>query len=150
MGKSSIKQVKHKRSFGIKRYKSGPKIKAKKVEIDGIKFDSSLNGYGYKELKRAGIQAIYEKETLCVLEGFEFEGKKVRGIHYTPDFFLDEDKIILELKGFCNEAFPLREKLFKAWLSSTQDIYKGYKYVKLKNQDQIDSFIFKVKKGDYK
>lgn len=46
-----------------KRRKGRQITKAKKRELDGIKFASGLELYCYKELKKAKIPHVYEGET---------------------------------------------------------------------------------------
>ena len=41
------------------------------------------------------------------------KGSKIRPITYTPDFVDPNGKFIIETKGYANESFPLRWKLFK-------------------------------------
>ena len=92
--------------------------------------------YCLDRLKENGIFEGYENKTYTVLEEFVFEndcwartqnGKgdfanrngKIRAITYTPDFVGSD--FIIEVKGYIRagsyDAFPLRFKLFKAWLN---------------------------------
>ena len=92
--------------------------------------------YCLDRLKENGIFEGYENKTYTVLEEFTFEndcwartqnGKgdfanrngKIRAITYTPDFVGSD--FIIEVKGYIRagsyDAFPLRFKLFKAWLN---------------------------------
>lgn len=84
--------------------------------VDGIKFRSKLESYCYKALKEAGIIAEYENHRYVLLEPFKFRGESIRAMSYTPDFV--GDGFIIECKGFANESFPLRWKLFKWYLYS--------------------------------
>ncbi len=112
--------------------KRGP-VRAKKTKYDGIQFASGLEVYMYKALKEAQIVAEYEPTSYTLMEGFEFSGnsfercgngkgeyknrgcKKILPIKYKPDF-VGRD-FVIECKGRANESFPLRWKLFKAWMS---------------------------------
>ena len=93
--------------------------------------------YCLDRLKENGIFEGYENKTYTLLEEFYFENdlyartqnakgefrnrgqEKVRPITYTPDF-VGKDYVI-EVKGYIRQgsydAFPLRFKLFKAWLN---------------------------------
>jgi len=51
------------------------------------------------------------------------KGSKVRAITYTPDFVDPDGKWIIETKGYANESFPLRWKLFKKHLKDTGKQY---------------------------
>lgn len=113
------------------------KIKAKRKEVDGIKFRSMLEAFCYRKLKEAGIENDYEKHKYVLLEGFHYanssyedNGKtgyqdkkkyKVRDITYTPDFVDPKGKWIIECKGFANERFPLKWKMFKKLMMEQDD-----------------------------
>lgn len=101
---------------------------ARTKEIDGIKFRSLLEAFCYRKLKEAGISSDYEKHKYVLLEGFHYDsdryednGKtgynnkkahKVRDITYTPDFVDPKGRWIIECKGYANERFPLKWKMF--------------------------------------
>ncbi len=104
----------------------------------GIKFRSKLELFTYKKLEEAGIKCLYEKKKYILMEGFRFEQEsiepsnkkatkgeyinnadKVRDITYTPDFVDPNGKWIIEVKGFANDVFPLKWKLFKNHLQQT-------------------------------
>ena len=106
----------------------------------GIKFRSKLELFTYKKLEEAGIKALYEKKKFVLMEGFRFEQEsiepsnkratkgeyinnadKVRDITYTPDFVDPNGKWIIEVKGFANDVFPLKWKLFKNYLQQQGD-----------------------------
>ena len=127
--------MKYKRKAGKKT------IQSKKGWHDGIKFASQLEIYMYKQLKAANIDFGYETERFDLLEGFHspnvsFErtankelidrgNKKIRGMFYTPDFV--SDLFVIETKGRANESFPIRWKLFKLHLATTNDMRAVYK-----------------------
>lgn len=83
---------------------------------DGIKFRSKLETYTYKKLKEANIIADYEMHRYELQPAFTYKGEKLRKISYKPDFV--GDGFIIECKGHPNDAWPLREKLFKYYLYS--------------------------------
>jgi hypothetical protein len=101
---------------------------ARPKEIDGINFRSLLEAFCYRKLKEAGIKNDYEKHKFVLLEGFHYpeqrledNGKtgykdkkthKVRDITYTPDFVDPQGRWIIECKGYANERFPLKWKMF--------------------------------------
>lgn len=110
---------------------------AKSKEVDGIKFRSLLEAHCYRQLRDAGIPANYEKKRYVLMEGFHYgnesyedNGKtgyqdkqkyKVRDITYTPDFVDPQGRWIIECKGFANERFPLKWKMFKKLLMESPD-----------------------------
>lgn len=109
---------------------------ATKVSKYGIDFKSRLECYTYEAFMNAGIPVKYEPKHLTLLPKFEYLGEKLRPITYCPDFI--GNGFIVECKGFANESFPLRFKLFKYCLMK-----KGHKakcYI-VKNHKQVDNMI---------
>ena len=126
-----------------KRTKKEGKVKnATPTQYDGIKFRSKLEVYTYKKLKEANIYAEYEQYRYMLLPSFIFENKTVRAITYLPDFV--GSNFIIECKGFPNEAWPLREKLFKYYLTNNMPNYSFYL---VRNQKQVDELIEKLRDG---
>ena len=125
-----------------------------KIKYDGITFNSGLERYTYMALKKAKLYEGYENDVFTLVEGFTFGnecysrtmankgdftnrgGKKILPIRYTPDF-VGED-FIIECKGFANESFPMRWKLFKLWLTKNED---GRTLYKPSNQKEVDRTI---------
>ena len=95
------------------------------MEVDGVKFKSKLELFTYRKLKDAGIICEYEATTYTLVPSFEYNGEKVRPMTYTPDF-VNEGEFVLEVKGFSNDAFPLRWKLFKHKLFKECIVYDLY------------------------
>lgn len=112
-----------------------------KVEYDGILFNSKLEVFAYKELKKNGLEAHYEPETYVLVEPFRYDDKAVLAMKYTPDF-VDYD-YVMETKGFANESFPLRWKLFKKYLYDRNIKKKLYKP---KNQTQVKEAVADILK----
>lgn len=122
--------------------KRGP-VRAKKVEYDGIKFQSGLEKNMYIALRKAKIKCRYEVDTYELVPGFMFKNnsyerqsngkggyiergnKKVRAITYTPDF--TGEGFIIECKGRANESFPIRWKLFKRYVAENMPEVTLYK-----------------------
>lgn len=111
-----------------------------KVEYDEIKFRSKLEMYCYKKLQEAHIYAEYEQHRYTLLPSFKFADKTIRAITYLPDF-VGKD-FVIECKGYANESFPLREKLFKFYLTKKMS---NTKYFLVKTQKQIDAMIDQLK-----
>ena len=104
------------------------------LEYDGISFKSQLEKTAYSTLKEAGFPVKYEPQKIIIWEGFKptvpfydknkitrglkLQMSKLHDITYTPDFIFDygNHKIIIEAKGFCNDVFPIKKKLFRKWL----------------------------------
>lgn len=107
---------------------------------NGIEFKSILEKSIYKNLLEAGITPEYESETFIIWKGFKpeipfYDRQKIRGVRvwkntlnkkplhdmtYTPDFIFKyhDIKVIIEAKGNENEQFPIKKKLFRAYLET--------------------------------
>lgn len=109
-------------------------------EYNGIRFKSKLETYTYKKLKESNIKAEYETQRYELLPAFTFGDKKYRAITYKPDFV--GDKFIIECKGYPNDAWALREKLFNYYLYTHEP--KTAFYV-VHTQKQVDELISKLK-----
>lgn len=125
---------------------------ATRVEYDGIKFRSKLELFTYKELKKNNISFEYEKKTFVLMDKFELSGEKIRPITYTPDFTSgDISTWVIECKGFSNDVWPLKWKLFKRHLYTISLITKKSPdlYI-VKNQKEVIEVIQKIKEKDGK
>jgi hypothetical protein len=117
------------------------KIKnATPTEVDGIKFRSKLEAYTHQALKQNNIEAEYEKHIYELLPKFEFHDEKIRPITYKPDFV--GESFIIECKGFPNDAFPLKEKLFKWYMKKNMP---GMIYFIVRTQKNADETIKQIK-----
>lgn len=97
------------------------KYNAKKVEIDGIKFDSKAEGEYYLHLKQQvterKILGFERQKRMLLQEGFSVEGVKgkIRPIFYVVDFIITENDGTLtyvDVKGMETDVFKLKKKLF--------------------------------------
>lgn len=97
------------------------KYNAKKVEIDGIKFDSKAEGEYYLHLKQQvterQILGFERQKRMLLQEGFSVEGVKgkIRPIFYVIDFIITENDGTLtyvDVKGMETGVFKLKKKLF--------------------------------------
>lgn len=100
-------------------FNRGHKYKAKKVEVDGIKFDSKLEAERYKYLKN--LQYDKKISDLKLQERFELQptfkdknNKTIRAMHYIADFSYKKDGeyVVEDVKGFETSDFKLKKKLF--------------------------------------
>ena len=115
---------------------------AKKHVFNGIEFQSGLEVYMYKALKKAEIPFEYEGQKFVVIKGFTYEGisyerflngkgdfkdrgkKKFADMVYTPDFTPPVDKPltwVIETKGRSMPDFSRTWKLFKKLLQEDGD-----------------------------
>lgn len=111
-------------------------INASPLEYDGISFKSKLEKMAYQTLKEQGFPVLYEPKKFIIWEGFrpnvpfynkdtstrmlKMDSKKVIDISYTPDLMFEYNNhlIIIEMKGFENNTYPLKKKIFRKWLES--------------------------------
>ena len=137
--------------------KGKTKVKnARKTLYDGKEFKSNLELYCYKLLKEAKISVKYEENTFIIFDAMVYplacyegttkklynKGSKIRPITYTPDFVDPNGKFIIETKGYANESFPLRWKLFKKHL---KDNNHHYVLFMPRNKKQVDEVIELIK-----
>ena len=129
---------------GQKKTGKGKIRNATKVVYDGIKFDSKLDMWMYEALKKNELPFTYSTQRFTIVDGFEYKGKKYLPITYKPDFV--SDKFIIECKGFGNELFPMRWKLFKRYLMLNNLDYDLYI---CKNKKEINDLIYDIKRKEY-
>lgn len=114
-------------------FSTNKKVKnATRLEYKGIKFRSKLEVYCYRKLEEAGLKPLYEKTKYELIPKFSFDGEAIRACTYTPDF--EGKGYIIETKGFANDAFPIKWKLFKRYMLEHKMTQKLYL---VKNQKQV-------------
>ena len=139
------------------RRKGRSKVKnAKQSVYDGKEFKSNLELYCYKQLEEAEILVEYEENTFTIFPAMVYplacyegtqkklynKGSKIRPITYTPDFVDPNGKFIIETKGYANESFPLRWKLFKKHLKDEEHRYVLFMP---RNKKQVDEVVDIIK-----
>lgn len=126
---------------------------ATKVEYDGIKFDSKLEQFAYKQLNLFKINFLMKRKFI-IFDGFKYDGESIRPISWTPDYILPDHNIIFETKGFANDQWSLKIKLIKKYfLNKSEVIYEDIngstqtfilnnpKIIVCKNQKEVNAFI---------
>lgn len=115
------------------------KIKgAEELIVNGIHFKSKLEGKVYTRLLECGITPEYEPTTICLWKGhiprtpfftrtskgkikhLVLKKRKLADIKYTPDFYFkykDLD-VWIEVKGYENDVFYIKKKLFIDYLDN--------------------------------
>jgi hypothetical protein len=124
----------------------------------GITFKSKLELYCYKKLKETNLIFTYETVTFELIPSFEFKNdsyelfkkkneryfgpqrEHIRATTYTPDFV--GVGWIIETKGNPNDAFPIKWKLFKKYLTDNK---KNINLYMPRNQKQVDEVIAIIK-----
>lgn len=89
------------------------KYKNKKVESNGIKFDSKLELNIYKEIIDKGLKVELQPKYL-LQEKFVLNGKAFRPIYYIADFklFINNEEYIIDAKGMETQVFKIKAKMF--------------------------------------
>lgn len=100
----------------------------------GIAFRSEVEARIYKALIAEGFNPLYEKVTFTLSEKIRptvpffnrikgllgLDMKPVQAITYTPDFTFEYNGIliVIEVKGFENDVFPIKRNLFRKHLET--------------------------------
>lgn len=99
---------------------SQSKYNARKTVINGISFDSKIEGEYYKHLislKAKGVVTSFEMQPkFTLLKGFTDKfGKKHRPIEYKSDFlvnYIDGTTKVIDVKGQLLPLFLVKQKLY--------------------------------------
>ena len=121
---AAVKQTQNKKGGGAiphKQNNTKSKYSNKKVNIDGITFDSKKEANRYRELKlleKVGeISNLVLQPVYVLLESFEHKGEKIRAIKYLGDFeYVDSktgSKVLEDTKGFKTKDYLIKVKLLK-------------------------------------
>lgn len=117
----------------------------KTIEYNGIKFKSTTECSCYKKLEESGLTFAHESEKITLWQGLkpesvlsyspkklgkgryardlELNNKALINITYTPDFVvLKKDyKIYFDIKGYANDTYPIKKKMFLKYLEQKKD-----------------------------
>lgn len=108
---------------------------------NSITFKSKLEAMAYKVLVENGFTPEYEKYKYVIWEGFRpvvpfyvrnkqrrvvLNSTKLINITYTPDFYIEYKgyKVVIEMKGFVNDVYPIKLKLFRKYIEEQPDSNK--------------------------
>lgn len=108
------------------------------IVYNEITFKSKLDLMAYKLLEEKGFNPQYEQHTFIIWQGFRpvvpfftknkarqviNNNKKLINITYTPDIYFEYQgyKVIIEMKGFTNDVYPIKVKLFRKYMEQLQD-----------------------------
>ena len=94
----------------IKRTKYGNK----KLEVDGVKFDSKLELVCYDLLKKFEFEFEFQKKIILV-EDFRYNKKAIRPITLTVDFVVKHNDIdyYIDIKGFATDVSKIKYKMLR-------------------------------------
>lgn len=110
-------------------------INATPMKVGKIQFKSTTEARVYKTLKESGFDPKYEPVTFTIWKGFYPTvpfltkdkkgnlvpgGTKLQSMHYTPDFIMKYKgyTVIVEVKGFENDVFPYKFKIFRKYMET--------------------------------
>lgn len=96
-----------------------PKYNNKKVEFNGIKFDSKKELKFYLQLlerqEQGEVENIRLQVPFTLQPGFKFNGKSIRAITYKADFVYDDltdgKTHIVDTKGYRTEVYKIKKKI---------------------------------------
>lgn len=84
----------------------------------GVQYRSKLEVRFAMMLDAEKIPFAYEEETWVVLDKQTYMGKTIRCVTYTPDFIIGN--VVVEIKGFRNDVFPLKKKLIIKFINENR------------------------------
>ena len=104
----------------MRRFKS--KYGARKITIDGERFDSKREAARYQELrlqeKLGAIRNLQRQVAFVLLDDYTRpDGVRIRGIKYLADFVYvakGGNLIVEDCKGFRTDIYKLKKKMFEA------------------------------------
>lgn len=127
--------------FRFKQKSANSKYKSKKIEIDGIKFDSRLEGFMYSQLRDAGIRFELQKK-YELQSKFKYNSESIRAITYTVDFYLPDYDICIDTKGIATQQGLMRIKMLKRYF---YDHRLNTKILLPKNQNECITLVGELK-----
>lgn len=96
------------------------KYNNRKVEFEGIQFDSAMELKYYKyllQLQAEGVVSeILMQKTYIIFDGYTKDGRKVLPIKYIADFevhYADGTIEVVDVKGMETKDFKIKKKLFE-------------------------------------
>lgn len=119
------------------------KFNASKMVVDGITFDSKLEGYMHGRLKQLRIPFEFQFEVELVPKFRTADDKAVRRMYMKVDFVIRKDGRIYfaDTKGFATPDAKIKYKLLQHLIYKTD---KNAVVLFCKNKGEVDSFINKI------
>lgn len=100
----------------------------RRITFNGIVFDSVAEATRYKQLtyleKAKEITDLKTQVEIKLLDSFDFDGTKIRGISYYADFqYKQGDKTVIEdYKGYKTEIYKIKKKLLLNKIKNTPNM----------------------------
>lgn len=94
----------------IKRTKYGNK----KLEVNGVKFDSKLELVCYDLLTKLNFEFEFQKK-IILIDSFKYNKKAIRPITLTVDFVVKHNDIdyYIDIKGFATDVSKIKYKMLR-------------------------------------
>lgn len=94
----------------IKRTKYGNK----KLEVNGVKFDSKLELVCYDLLTKLNFEFEFQKK-IILIDSFRYNKKAIRPITLTVDFVVKHNDIdyYIDIKGFATDVSKIKYKMLR-------------------------------------
>lgn len=94
----------------IKRSKYGNK----KLEVDGVKFDSKLELFCHDLLTKMNFEFEFQKK-IILIDSFRYNKKAIRPITLTVDFVVKHNDIdyYIDIKGFATDVSKIKYKMLR-------------------------------------
>lgn len=124
------------------------KYKAKKVVVDGIKFDSKLESNIYiklKEIKSKLLDFEYNLQPrFLLMDKFKLNNKTFRSVEYIADFEIisNGNSYIIDVKGMETPVFKIKAKLFAKKF--------GKEIICIKSLKRFEEWFFKMREEESK
>lgn len=116
---------------------------AVKQEQGGIAFASKLELYAYNLLKATGIKFEFQY-TIEIQKTFKYRGETIRSIKSIVDFYLPEQNIIIDTKGFATDVSKLKFKKLKFVLFSDPSIMGMPEIILPKNKEEVELLVNRI------
>lgn len=124
---------------------------ARIVRFDGKSFDSELELTFYKVLLESGYSFVL-KPKIVLQPSFKYMNETIREISFIPDFQVNihNHKIIIDTKGYPNEVFPLKLKMFKYLFFLNKIHFTDFWFINIKSDIYLAmSTLRKIKENHY-
>ena len=113
------------------------------AEYKGRTYRSKLEAKFAWMLDGNRIPFKYEEETWEVLPRQTYRGKAIRAVTYTPDFVLLDGKVVVEVKGWRNDVYPLKKKLIIKYINENRP---GTVFIEARTMAGMAEVITQIKK----
>lgn len=126
----------------MKSNKGRSKYGNKKIESNGVKFDSKLELYCFNMLRNLGFEFEFQKK-IVIVEKFRYNGEGIRELTIVVDFVLNYNgkTIYIDTKGFPTEVSKLKYKLLKNKIKDEENTI----VIWLHSEKEVNQFLINLK-----